>query len=94
MDALGNHHETVDISGKNLTNLRYANNIDRLAGNEEELTHLVQCLDETLRAYIMEINKDKTKIIANAYGRTSPEIMVNGQALQTVKEFKYLGSIV
>ena len=46
MDALGNHHGTVSISSRNLTNHRYANNIDRLAGNEQELTHLVQSLDE------------------------------------------------
>ena len=89
-----NHHKTVSISGRNLTILRYANDIDRLAGNEKELAHLVQCLDETLRAYGMEINVDKTKMMANAHGGTSPEVMVNGHALQRVKEFKYLGSIV
>ena len=94
MDALANHHGPVSISGKNLTYLRYANNTDRLAGNEEELTHLVQCLDETWRAYGMEINVDKTKMMANAYGGTRPEIMVNCHALQTVKEFQHLGSIV
>ena len=94
MDALANHHGTVSIGGRDLTNLRYANDIDRLAGNEEELAHLVQCLDETLRAYRMESNVKKTKMMANAYGRTSPEIMVNGLALQIVQEFKYSGSIV
>ena len=42
----------------------------------------------------MEINVDKTKMMDNAYGRTSQEIMVSGHTPQTVKEFKYLGSIV
>ena len=51
MDVLVNHHGMVSIGGRNLTNLRYANDIDSLAGNEEELVHLAQYLDETSRAY-------------------------------------------
>ena len=94
MDALVNHHGMVSIGGRNLTNLRYANDIDGLADSEEELMHLVQCLDKTSRAYRMEINADKTKRMANTYGRTSPEIMASGHSLQIVKEFKYMGSIV
>ena len=42
----------------------------------------------------MEINVDKIKLMANVYGRTNPEIMVNGHTPQRVKEFSYMGSIV
>ena len=94
MDALVNPHGMVSISGRNLTNLRYADNIEGLAGNEEELTHQVQCLDKTSKAHGMEINVDKIKMMANAYGGTRPEIMVHCHTLQIAKEFKYLGSIV
>ena len=94
MDALVNHHEMVSIRGRDFTNLRYDNNIERLTCNKEELAHLVQCIDKTSRVYEMEINAEKTKMMANVYGRTSPEIMVNGCILQTVKEYKYLGFIV
>ena len=55
MDALVNNHGMVSIGGRNLTNLRYANDINKFAGNEEELTHLVQCLDVISGVYKMEI---------------------------------------
>ena len=36
-EALGDHKDTVSIGGKTITNLRFADDIDGLAGEEEEL---------------------------------------------------------
>ena len=41
----------------------------------------------------MEINAEKTKIMSNNGDRTE-DIKINGQRLETVSAFKYLGSIV
>ena len=41
-DALEDHQGTVSIRGRTITNLRFADDIDVLAGKEEELTSLVK----------------------------------------------------
>ena len=54
-DALEDHEGTVSIGGRTITNLRFADDIDGLAGEEGELTKLVERLDEASTAYGMEI---------------------------------------
>ena len=54
-DALENHEGTVSIGGRTITNLRFAYDIDGLAGEEEELAKLVAHLDRASTAYGMEI---------------------------------------
>ena len=44
-DALEDHEGTVSIWGKTVTNLRFADDIDDLAGEEEEMANLVERLD-------------------------------------------------
>ena len=41
----------------------------------------------------MEISAEKTKLMTNTSG-INTEIKVNGQKLQTVTSFKYLGSVI
>ena len=67
-----------------------ADDIDALSGEEEELALLVEHLDKASTAYGMEISAKKTKLMTN----NTREIKVNGQMLETVKSFKYLGSVV
>ena len=49
------HEGTVSIGGRTITNLRFADDIDGLAGEEEELANLVEHLDKATTAYGMEI---------------------------------------
>ena len=60
-DALEDHEGTVNIGDRTTTNLRFADDIDGLAGEEEELTNLVERLDKASTAYGMEISAEKTK---------------------------------
>ena len=60
-DALEDHKGTVSIGGRTITNLRFADDIDGLAGEEEELANLVERLDKASTAYGMEISAEKTK---------------------------------
>ena len=52
-DSLEDHEGTVSIGGRTITNLRFADDIDGLAGEEEELTKLVERLDKASTAYGM-----------------------------------------
>ena len=46
-DALEEHDGKVSIGGRNITNLRFADDIDALAEEEQELEALVESLDKT-----------------------------------------------
>ena len=54
-----------EFGGRTITNLRFADYIDGLAGEEEELAKLVECLDKASTAYGMEISAEKTKLMTN-----------------------------
>ena len=62
-DALEDQEVTVSSGGRTITNLRFADDIDGLAGEEEELANLVQRLDKACTAYGMEISAEKTKLM-------------------------------
>ena len=42
----------------------------------------------------MEISAEKTKLMTNNTSGINSEIKVNGQMLETVTSFKYLGSVI
>ena len=90
-DALEDHEGTISIGGRTITSLRFADDIDGLAGEEEELTNLVECHDKASTAYGMEISAEKTKLMKSNTSGINTEIKVNGQKLETVTRFKYLG---
>ena len=65
-DALEEHDGTVGIGGRNITNMRFADDIDALAEEEQELEALAESLDKTCTRYKMEISAEKTKLMTIA----------------------------
>ena len=86
-DALEDHEGTV-------SNLSFADDINGSAGEEEKVANLVEHLDKASTAYGMEISAEKTKLMTNNTSGINTEIKVNGQKLETVTNFKYLGSVI
>ena len=86
-DALEDHEGTVSIGCRTITNLCFADDMDGLAGEEEELAKLVGRLDKASTAYGMEISAEKTKLMTNNTSCINTEIKVNGQKLETVTIF-------
>ena len=86
----------VSIGGKNITNLRFADDIDALAEEEQELESLVESLDKTCTRYKMEISACGEDQTGDKQRQWHPEreIKVKGQKLGTVTSFKYLGAVV
>ena len=64
-NALEDHEGTLSIGGRTITNLRFADDIDGLAGEEEELAKSVQRLHKVTTDYGMEISAEKTKLMTN-----------------------------
>ena len=92
-DALEEHDGKVSIGGRNITNLRFADDIDALAEEDQELEAVVESLDKTCTWYKMEISAEKTKLMTNSANDIQREIKVKGQKLGTVTSFKYLGAV-
>ena len=90
-DALEDHGGTVSVGGTTVTNLCFADDIDGLAGEEDEQANLVERIDKASTAYGMVISTEKTKMMTNNTSGINTEIKVNGQKLETVTSFKYLG---
>ena len=93
-DALENHEGSVSIGGRTITNLRFTDDIDALAGKEDELVNLINHLDTTSTKYGMEISAEKIKPMTNNAKGVSLDVRICGQKLETVQSFKYLGSVV
>ena len=92
-NALEDHRGTVSIGGRTITNFCFADDIDGLAGEEEEMAKLVEHLNKASTAYCIEISAEKTKLMTNNTSGTNAEIKVNGQKFETVTSFKYLGQL-
>ena len=84
-DTLEDHEGTVSTGGRTITNLCFANEINGLAGEEEELANLVERLDKASSAYGMEISAEKTKLMTNNTSSINTEIKVSGQKLEKIK---------
>ena len=73
-DALEEHDGKVSIGGRNITNLRFANDIDAVAEEEQELEALPESLDKTCTPYKMEISAVKTKLMTNSANCYEPGV--------------------
>ena len=93
-DALEDHEDTVSIAGRTIANLRFADDINGLAVEEEALANLVEHLDKASTAYGMEISAEKNKLMTNNTDGTNTQIKINGQKFETVTSFTYLGSVI
>ena len=93
-DALEDHKGPVSIGERTITNLRFADDIDGLAGQEQELVKLVNHLEEESRAYGTQISAEKTQLMTNNTNGISTDITIDNKKLETVCSFKYLGAIV
>ena len=87
-EALLDPKGTVSIGGRVITNLRFAVDIDGLAGSEHELVNLMNNIDSTYRTYDMEINTNKTTIMINCEGYFNNSISLHGEIIESVETFK------
>ena len=78
----------MKIAGRNIDNLRYADDITLMAGSKEELKSLLRKVKEESEKVGLKLNIQKTKIMASG-PITSWEI--DGETVETVADFVFLG---
>ena len=79
----------IKIAGRNINNLRYADDTTFMAESEEELKSLLMKVKEESEKVGLKLNIQKTKIMA-ADPTTSWEI--DGETVETVSDFIFWGS--
>ena len=79
----------IKIAGRNINNLRYADDTTLMAESEEELKSLVMKVREESEKVGLKFNVQKTKIMASG-----PIIswQIDGETVETVADFIFLGS--
>ena len=93
-DALEEYIWRVRTGERNISSLRFADDIAAIAEERQELESLVKSLDKTSTRYKMQIGAEKDKLMTNNAICIQTEIKVKGQTLGTVTSFKYLGAAV
>ena len=79
----------IKIAGRNINNLRYADDTTLMAESEEELKSLLMKVKEESEEVGLKLNIQKSKIMASG-PITSWEI--DGETVETVSDFVFLGS--
>ena len=79
----------IKIAGRNINNLRYADDTTLMAESEEELKSLLMKVKEESEKVGLKLNIQKTKIMASGH-ITSWQI--DGETVETMADFIFLGS--
>ena len=79
----------IKIAGRNINNLRYADDTTLMAESEEDLKSLLRKVKEESEKAGLKPNIQKTKIIVSS---PITSWQINGASMETVTEFIYLGS--
>ena len=82
----------LQIGGRMITNLWYADDIILLPTSEAELQQLVDRLDQVSCKYSLLINVDKNKVMAS--DSTACRMLIQNELLEQVDTFPYLGSLI
>ena len=79
----------IKIAGRNINNLRYADDTTLMAESEEELKSLLMKVKEESERVGLKLNIKKTKIMASG---PITSWQINGETLETESDFIFLGS--
>ena len=79
----------IKISGRNINNLRYADDTTLLAESEEELKNLLMKVKEESEKVGLKLNIQKTKIMASG---PITSMQIDGETKEIVTDFIFLGS--
>ena len=78
----------IKIAGRNINNLRYADNTTPMAESEELMSLLMKVKEESEKVGL-KLNIQKTKIMASGPIISWP---IDGETVETVADFIFLGS--
>ena len=86
--GLDEAQDEIKIAGRNINNLRYANDTTLMAESEEELKNLLMKVKEENEKVVLKLNILKTKIRASG---SITSWQMDGVKIETVTDFYFLG---
>ena len=78
----------IKIAGRNINNLRYADDTTLMAESKEELKSLLMKVNEDSEKVGFKLNIQKTKIMASG---PITSWQIDGETVETVSDFIFLG---
>ena len=81
----------IKIAGRNINNLRYADDTTLMIESKEELKSLLMKVKEESEKVGLKLNIQKTKIMASS---PITSWQIEGETMETVRDFIFLGSKV
>ena len=94
-EALDGFKGSIKVGGRTVSNLRYADDIVLIAGSMQELEDLVTRVKVASEQAGLMLNTQKTKVMKMAGDPDNMEmrdLAVNGEVIETVDNFIYLGA--
>ena len=82
-------HAEIKIAGRNINNLRYADDTTLMAKSEEELKSLLMKVKVKSEKVGLKLNIQKTKIVASG---PITSWQIDGETVETVPDFLFGGS--
>ena len=79
----------IKIAGRNINNLRYADDITLMVESEEELKSLLMKVKQESEKVALKLHIQKTKIMASG---PITSWQIDGETVETVADFIFLGS--
>ena len=94
-EATENTSAGITIGGRKINNLRYADDTTLLCESKEDLMELLTRIQHLSKEKGLLLNTRKTKIMVVDKNRTDDQrFILNGEELEEVKSFVYLGSLI
>jgi len=91
-EATENVQEGISVGG---ALVRYADDRVVVASSQRGLQYLMVSINKVSKEYNMKINTKKTKIMSiSRQGNHKVRISIDGQQVEQVDHFKYLGSVI
>jgi len=94
-EATSNSEHGVHVGGQPVNMIRYADDKAMVCNIQKGLQELMNNLNRVTKEYGMKINARNTKVMCTSNkGRTKVSIYIDGQQIEQVREFRYLGSLI
>jgi len=91
--TLENNEHGIKVGGRQINNLRYADDTTLLTTTDESINDMAAKLVNESKTSNMLFNAKKTKIIVAGRQNTRVNLQIDGKQIEQVKQFKFLGSM-
>ena len=82
----------ITVGGIAISNLRYADDTALIENSKEALEHLTKNVNEVGKQLNLKLNVKKTKLMVAGSLKEEHNITIDGEKVEQVESFKYLGS--